>query len=278
MIALRHKASRDAAGVIGLAIVGLLVTFAMLGPLAASHAPDAIDLARRLQPPSALHWMGTDELGRDLFSRLAYGAWPSLMAALLVVGATVTLGTLVGTLSALAGSWIDAALMRLVDVLLAVPALVLAMALAAALGPSLVNALIALVIVRLPVFVRLARAQALLLRDRSFTEAARLAGAGRWHIMRHHLLPNLAGIMVVQGLMDVAAVILGAAALGFIGLGAQPPSPEWGGLVASGRHFMADAWWLGLFPGLALVLAAAGFNLLGDAVRDILDPRQERTP
>jgi peptide/nickel transport system permease protein len=276
MTELRDKMPRDAAGRGGIAIVALLVGFAMLGPLVASHEPDTIELARRLQPPSAIHWMGTDELGRDLFARLAYGAWPSLMAALLVVGTTVVLGTVLGTLSALAGRWVDAIMMRVVDVLLAVPALVLAMALAAALGPSLTNALIALVIVRLPVFVRLARAQALLLRDRGYTEAARLGGAGRWHIMRHHLIPNLAGIMVVQGLMDVAAVILGAAALGFIGLGAQPPSPEWGGLVASGRHFMADAWWLGVFPGLALVLAAAGFNLLGDAVRDILDPRQER--
>jgi peptide/nickel transport system permease protein len=276
MTRLRDKMPRDAAGRGGIAIVALLVGFAVLGPLVAAHAPDTIELARRLQPPSAMHWMGTDELGRDLFARLAYGAWPSLMAALLVVGTTVVLGTVLGTLSALAGRWVDAIMMRVVDVLLAVPALVLAMALAAALGPSLTNALIALVIVRLPVFVRLARAQALLLRDRGYTEAARLGGAGRWHIMRHHLIPNLAGIMVVQGLMDVAAVILGAAALGFIGLGAQPPSPEWGGLVASGRHFMADAWWLGVFPGLALVLAAAGFNLLGDAVRDILDPRQER--
>jgi peptide/nickel transport system permease protein len=276
MTGLRDKMPRDAAGRGGIAIVALLIGFAVLGPLVAAHAPDTIELARRLQPPSAMHWMGTDELGRDLFARLAYGAWPSLMAALLVVGTTVVLGTVLGTLSALAGRWVDAIMMRVVDVLLAVPALVLAMALAAALGPSLINALIALVIVRLPVFVRLARAQALLLRNRGYTEAARLGGAGRWHIMRHHLIPNLAGIMVVQGLMDVAAVILGAAALGFIGLGAQPPSPEWGGLVASGRHFMADAWWLGLFPGLALVLAAAGFNLLGDAVRDILDPRQER--
>jgi len=276
MRGLRDKMPRDTAGRGGIAIVALLIGFAVLGPLVAAHAPDTIELARRLQPPSAMHWMGTDELGRDLFARLAYGAWPSLMAALLVVGTTVVLGTVLGTLSALAGRWVDAIMMRVVDVLLAVPALVLAMALAAALGPSLTNALIALVIVRLPVFVRLARAQALLLRDRGYTEAARLGGAGRWHIMRHHLIPNLAGIMVVQGLMDVAAVILGAAALGFIGLGAQPPSPEWGGLVASGRHFMADAWWLGVFPGLALVLAAAGFNLLGDAVRDILDPRQER--
>ena len=276
MRGLRDKMPRDTAGRGGIAIVALLIGFAVLGPLVAAHAPDTIELARRLQPPSAMHWMGTDELGRDLFARLAYGAWPSLMAALLVVGTTVVLGTVLGTLSALAGRWVDAIMMRVVDVLLAVPALVLAMALAAALGPSLTNALIALVIVRLPVFVRLARAQALLLRDRGYTEAARLGGAGRWHIMRHHLIPNLAGIMVVQGLMDVAAVILGAAALGFIGLGAQPPSPEWGGLVASGRHFMADDWWLGVFPGLALVLAAAGFNLLGDAVRDILDPRQER--
>ncbi|MBU6166073.1 MAG: ABC transporter permease subunit [Alphaproteobacteria bacterium] len=269
---------RDPAGSLGALLVLLLLGFAMLGPLVAQHPPDAIALARRLQPPSALNWLGTDELGRDVFARLAHGAWPSLMAALLVVGTTVTLGTLLGAFSALLGGLADAVAMRIIDVLLAVPALVLAMALAAALGPSLVNALIALVVVRLPVFVRLARAQALVLRSRPFAEFARLAGAGRWHVLRHHLLPNLAGIMVVQGLMDVAAVILGAAALGFIGLGAQPPSPEWGGLVASGRHFMADAWWLSLFPGLALMLAALGFNLLGDLVRDVLDPRQEPAP
>jgi peptide/nickel transport system permease protein len=274
MTVLLAQARRDPAGGLGALLVLLLVAFAVVGPMLSLHAPDAIELARRLRPPSAEHWMGTDELGRDLFARVAFGAWPSLMAALAVVGTTVVLGTLAGTLSALVGGWPDALLMRVVDVLLAVPALVLAMALAAALGPSLVNALIALVIVRLPVFVRLARAQALLLKDRAFAEAARLAGAGRWHMIRHHLVPNLAGIMLVQGLMDVAAVILAAAALGFIGLGAQPPSPEWGGLVASGRHFMADAWWLGLFPGLALMLAALGFNLLGDMVRDLLDPRQ----
>lgn len=263
----------DRAALAGAAIVALLLLFALLGPWLARYAPDAIALPNRMQPPSARHWMGTDELGRDLFARLAYGARPSLLAALGIVAATTALGTLIGGLAAILGGWADWAVIRLVDVMLAVPALVLAMALAAALGPGLLNALIALLIVRLPYFVRLARGQALALMQRGFVEAARLAGAGPLYLLRHHVVPNLAGIMVVQGLGDVAGMILAAAALGFIGLGAQPPAPEWGALVATSRSFVFDAWWYTAFPGAALLLAAIGFNLLGDWARDLFDPR-----
>ena len=263
----------DRAGAAGVAIILALLLFALIGPLVARHAPDAIALAERLHAPDRQHWLGTDELGRDLFARISYGARPSLLSAIAIAAATVGLGTLVGGLAGIAGGWAEAVTMRVVDVMLAVPPLVLAMALAAALGPSLLNALLALLIVRLPFFVRLARGQTIALMTRGYVEAARLAGAGRLYQLRHHIAPNLAGVMLVQGLGDVAGVILAAAALGFIGLGAQPPSPEWGGLVATGRSFALDAWWYGVFPGAALLLAAIGFNLVGDWARDLLDPR-----
>lgn len=263
----------DRAAFAGAAIVAFLVLFALFGPAIAGWPPDAISLPDRMQPPSARHWMGTDELGRDLFARVAHGARPSLFAAFAIVAATTALGTLIGGLSALLGGWVDAIVVRLVDVLLAVPALVLAMALAAALGPGLFNALLALLVVRLPYFIRLARGQTLSLMQRGFVEAARLAGASPLYLLRHHITPNLAGIMVVQGLGDVAGMILAAAALGFIGLGAQPPTAEWGALVATSRTFVFDAWWYAAFPGAALLLAAIGFNLLGDWARDLFDPR-----
>lgn len=263
----------DRAGAVGFAIVALLLLFALIGPSLTIYAPDAIALRDRLQPPGWQHWMGTDELGRDLFSRIANGARPSLLAAIMIVTATILLGTLIGGLAGIVGGWAEAVVMRLVDVMLAVPPLVLAMALAAALGPSLTNALLALLVVRLPFFVRLARGQTIGLMTRGYVEAAVLAGAGKFYLLRHHIAPNLAGIMLIQGLSDIAGVILAAAALGFIGLGAQPPSPEWGALVATGRSFALDAWWYGVFPGAALLLAAIGFNLLGDWARDLLDPR-----
>lgn len=270
---LRKYRALDLAAQLGPAMVAGLLIFALLGPLAAVHQPDAIDLARRLQAPSAAHWFGTDELGRDLFSRIAYGARISLAVAIATVSTTMTIATFIGVMAALSGKWLHGLVMRLTDVALSIPALVLAIALSAALGPSLINALIALVIVRLPVFIRLARAQALALRERSFVEAAEMVGAGRFYIFRHHILPNISGVMLVQGLMDMAAVILATAALGFLGLGAQPPTPEWGALVASGRHYVLDAWWYAVFPGAALLLSAVAFNLSGDAVRDLLDPR-----
>jgi peptide/nickel transport system permease protein len=263
----------DRAGAVGVAIVLCLLIFALIGPWLTSYAPDAIALPDRLEAPSWSHWMGTDELGRDLFARIAYGARPSLLAAISVVAVTIAVGTVIGGLAGIVGGWAEAMVMRAVDVMLAVPPLVLAMALAAALGPSLINALIALLVVRLPFFVRLARGQTIGLMTRGYVEAALLAGAGKMYLLRHHVAPNLAGIMLIQGLSDVAGVILAAAALGFIGLGAQPPSPEWGALVAAGRSFALDAWWYGVFPGAAILIAAVGFNLLGDWARDLLDPR-----
>lgn len=257
------------------AIVLVFIVFGVgaLGPALAGYEPDAIDLAARLQPPSTAHWLGTDELGRDLFSRIAHGTVLSVGSAIVVALTTAALGMVIGGLAGLLGGWIDTSLMRAMDVLLSLPALLLAIALAAALGPGLVNALIALVVVRVPVYARLARNQALALRRRAFVEASIVLGAGKLHLLVSHLVPNMLPVIVVQAFADVAGLILATAALGFIGLGAQPPTPEWGALVASSRYFIADAWWYALFPGLAIFLTAMAFNLIGDALRDWLDPR-----
>lgn len=255
-------------------LVGMLA-LVVLGPLIAAHGPNDIDLARRLLPPSASHWFGTDELGRDLFARIAYGGRLTLLSALAVVASVVAIGLLIGGLSVLAPPWVDTAVMRGVDILLSTPGLVLAMALAAALGPGLINAMLALMIARAPAFVRLARNQALIIRRMGYVEIARLNGAGDAHVLLFHLAPNVAPALIVQGASDVSGVILAAAALGFIGLGAQPPTPEWGALVASGRLFFLDCWWYALFPGLAIGLSSIGFTLLGDAARDWIDPRSQ---
>lgn len=256
---------------ISLAVIVLGV--GALGPAITSYAPDSISLAERLQAPSAAHWLGTDELGRDLFSRIAHGTVLSVGSAVLVALTTAALGMVLGGLAGLLGGWIDTSLMRAMDILLSLPALLLAIALAAALGPGLVNALIALVVVRVPVYARLARNQALSLRRRAFVEASIVLGAGKLHLLVAHLVPNMLPVIVVQAFADIAGLILATAALGFIGLGAQPPTPEWGALVASSRYFISDAWWYALFPGLAIFLTAIAFNLIGDALRDWLDPR-----
>lgn len=269
-----RRALRSPATAIAFAVlVVMLVGVGVLGPWLGRHAPDAIALADRLQPPGMQHWLGTDELGRDLFSRIAHGTVLSVGSAVLVALATATLGMLIGGTAGLLGGWVDTIVMRMMDVLLSLPALLLAIALAAALGPGLGNALIALVVVRIPVYARLSRNQALALRRRAFVEAAVVLGAGRLHLLRAHLVPNMLPVVVVQAFADVAGLILATAALGFIGLGAQPPTPEWGALVASSRYFIAEAWWYALFPGLAIFVTAIAFNLVGDALRDWLDPR-----
>jgi peptide/nickel transport system permease protein len=244
-----------------------------LGPLLVSHAPTAMDLSNRLQAPSSRHWFGTDELGRDLWSRVVHGGGISLGMSLGVVALGLGLGTLVGLWGGLVGGRIEAVMMRIVDVMLALPPLVLAMALAAARGPGLGNAMLALVVVTVPTYVRLARAQALQLRSRGYLEAAQLAGASLGYRLRVHVLPNAMGPLIVQGTLDVSGVMLASAALGFIGLGAQPPTPEWGSLIASGQHFVKSAWWYPSLPGLAILLCALSCNVLGDALRDRLDPK-----
>jgi peptide/nickel transport system permease protein len=227
----------------------------------------------RLQPPSAAHWLGTDQLGRDLLSRLVYGARISLVIGLTVVLLAGTLGTLVGIVAGYAGGVTEEGLMRVTDVFLAFPPLILAMAIAGALGPSLTNAIIAIAVVTWAIYARLARGQILSLRKQEFVEAARSVGARPSRILLRHLLPNALAPLLVQASFDMGAAIVSAAGLSFIGFGAQPPTPEWGVMISEGRNFISTEPWLSLFPGIAILLAVGAFNVLGDGLRDALDPR-----
>lgn len=270
---LGYLSRRQPLTVIGLAIVLMVLVIIAAAPLLAPYNPDKVALSLRLKPPSAAHWFGTDEVGRDLFSRVIYGARASCGAAFLIVAISTIAGALIGCLSGILSGRLDTIIMRLMDVLLALPALVLAMALAAALGPSLVNAMLAVAIVRIPAYVRLARGQTLSLRERVYVRAARTYGASPFYILRWHVLPNALSPLIVQATLDLGNIILIAAALSFLGLGAQPPTSEWGALVSSGRRFILDQWWYSTFPGLAILVTAMGCNLLGDGIRDLLDPK-----
>ncbi|MBU6407226.1 MAG: ABC transporter permease subunit [Alphaproteobacteria bacterium] len=248
---------------------------AIVGPLLTSYSPNAIDLSQRLSPPSAVHWFGTDELGRDLFARVAHGGRYSILAALAVVALTLVVGSAVGALAALSPRPVEFAIMRVTDILLSIPALVLALALAAALGPGLLNAIIALSIARIPTYIRIARNQSIVLRGQAFMQAAWLYGAPPSYRFVKHLAPNIAPVLLTQALADMGGMMLAIAAVGFIGLGAQPPTPEWGALAASGRLFFLECWWYAAFPALAIIGSATGFNLVGDALRDLADPRTQ---
>lgn len=261
------------AGLVGIA---LLLVLALVPQVFASHDPNALNLAQRLAPPSAEHWAGTDEVGRDLLSRLIYGTRISLGAAVIVVSSAVACGLFIGAGSAILGGWVDLIVMRAMDVFLSVPPLVMAMALAAALGPNLVNAMLAIAIVRIPFYVRLVRGQALAVRERSFVAAARTFGASDFQLATRHIIPNVQSALIVQATLDIGMVILAASALSFIGLGAQPPTPEWGALVSKGRTYMLDEWWYAALPGVTIVFAALSFNLVGDGLRDILDPKTRK--
>ncbi len=254
----------------------LIVVFSLSALLASVLAPaNPLDqkLSQRLKPPSPAHWLGTDQLGRDVLSRLLFGARISLTVGLVVVGTAGTFGTLVGLVAGYTGGLVDEALMRVTDVFLAFPALILAMAIAGALGPSLNNAMIAIAVVTWPVYARLVRGQVLSLREREFVEAARSLGASTARILWRHILPNTLAPILVQASFDLGGAILSAAGLSFIGFGAQPPTPEWGVMISDGRKYVSTQSWLSLFPGLAILLTVAAFNLIGDGLRDSLDPR-----
>jgi peptide/nickel transport system permease protein len=262
---------------VALALIAILAACALLAPLLAPYDPLAQDLAVRLKPPSPEHWLGTDSLGRDIASRILYGARISLVIGVVVVGSAGVFGTFVGLVAGYAGGLVDEALMRLTEVFLAFPALILAMAIAGALGPSLTNAIIAIAAVTWAVYARLTRGQILSLRRREFVEAARAMGASRMRIILRHLLPNTLAPLMVQASFDMGSSIIAAAGLSFIGFGAQPPTPEWGVMISEGRNFINTQPWLSLFPGLAILLAVGSFNLLGDGLRDAFDPRLSRS-
>ncbi|MEK6573295.1 MAG: nickel transporter permease [Chloroflexota bacterium] len=259
--------------VAGLALILIFGLSALLASVLAPMDPLDQNLSQRLEPPSPAHWLGMDQLGRDMLSRLLFGARISLIVGVGVVGTAGTFGTLVGLIAGYLGGLVDEALMRVTDIFLAFPALILAMAIAGALGPSLNNAMIAIAVVTWPVYARLVRSQVLSLREREFVEAARSLGASTPRILWRHILPNTLAPILVQASFDMGGAILSAAGLSFIGFGAQPPIPEWGVMISEGRKYISTQLWLSLFPGLAILFTVAAFNLIGDGLRDALDPR-----
>jgi peptide/nickel transport system permease protein len=258
--------------VFGLALAAGLIAIAVVAPLVAPYDPIDLNPANRLLPPSATNWFGTDEGGRDVFSRVVFGTRYSLLAAAVVLSLAVTVGTTVGLIAGFAGGKIDEALMRLTDMFLAFPALVLAMGISAALGASLANSMIAIAVVWWPWYARLVRGQTLRLRHEQFVEAARASGASNARMIVRHILPNCSTPIIVQVSLDVGYAILTTASLSFIGLGAQPPTPEWGAMVSTGKDYILDQWWMATIPGLAIFLAVMAFNLLGDGLQEALSP------
>ena len=260
--------------VAGLAVIIALVLVAIFADLIAPYSPVIGDLkGARLLPPSATHWFGTDDLGRDIFSRVVHGSRLTLFVVVLVAVIAAPIGLLVGTVAGYAGGWIDAVLMRITDIFLAFPKLILALAFVAALGPGIENAVIAIAITSWPPYARIARAETLTVRNSDYIAAVQLMGASPFRIVLRHIMPLCLSSLIVRVTLDMAGIILTAAGLGFLGLGAQPPLPEWGAMIASGRRFILDQWWVAGMPGLAILVVSLGFNLLGDGLRDALDPR-----
>lgn len=268
-----RRLTRKPLGVVGLGIVALLLLVILTAPWLTRRAPDMIDVAARLSPPSAGHPMGTDDLGRDVLSRVIYGTRTSAAVAALAVAMALPMGTSLGLVSGYFGGRLDHVIMRGMDLLFAFPPLLLALFVTAMLGPNLQNAMIAIGIVFTPSFARLARGTTLSLKAMPFVEAARAAGARDAYLIRRHLLPNVAPSLIVQTTLSLAWVILTEASLSFVGLGVQPPAPSWGGMLNEARRFLQTAPWMAVFSGIPIVLAILGFSLLGDALRDILDPK-----
>ena len=259
--------------VLGLALIGALVLAAVFAPWLATHDPLAQSLAERLRPASSAHWLGTDSLGRDIFSRIIFGARITLSVVLLVVLTVGPLGLFVGCAAGYLGGWADRVLMRITDVFLAFPRLVLALAFAAALGPGIENAVIAISLTAWPPYARVARAETVTVARSDFIAAVVLQGASTARILLRHVVPLCLSSVIVRLTLDMAGIILTAAGLGFLGLGAQPPTAEWGAMVSSGRDVILDQWWVATIPGFAIFIVSLGFNLLGDGLRDFFDPK-----
>ncbi|MBX9613852.1 MAG: ABC transporter permease subunit [Burkholderiales bacterium] len=274
--------SANRGAVAGLLVVGLLLLTALFAPWLAPHPPNATNSQVFLQPPmwqaggSATYWLGTDAIGRDILSRLIHGARLSLSIGLAVVLISIAVGIALGLIAGFARGVVEIAIMRLMDIILTLPSLLLAIVIVAILGPGLMNAMLAVAIVVLPHYVRITRAAVITEVSRDYVTAARVSGAGTLRLMFSEVLPNCAAPLIVQASLGVSTAILDAAALGFLGLGAQPPSPEWGTMLADAREFVMRAWWVVTFPGLMILMAVLAFNLLGDGLRDALDPKLKR--
>lgn len=268
-----RKLSQDKRAVVCLLFLFIVALIGAFAPVLAPHDPNELFYESILEAPSKEHLLGTDAIGRDLLSRLIYGVRVTISVSMLAVAITFFLGTFIGLLCAYVGGWVDNVLMRIMDILLALPSIILALAIVAILGPSLTNAMIAVGVASIPGFSRLIRGAALTIKSSGFVEASRSIGSShRWIILRQ-FLPNVTGVLLVFTTLFIGVAILDTAALSFIGLGAQPPTPEWGTMLSEGKNYMSDAWWLATFPGLAITMVVFAVNLLGDALRDIFDPK-----
>lgn len=269
---LRRLLRQSPATILGELLVILVIVLGIAGPWIAPFNPVKVEMSQRLEAPSPEHIMGTDELGRDVFSRVLHGTRLTLVVIVFVLTIVLLIGIPIGAVAGYAGGWFDEVMMRIGDLVLAFPPLVLAMALVVAMGPSLLTAMIAVALVRWPRYARLVRAQVFVAKNHPYVEAARASGATPFRIVVRHILPNSLDPLFVRATVDAGFVILTTASLSFIGLGAQQPEPEWGSMIATGRTYMIDNWWVGIYPGLAIILAVTGFVLVGDEIRDLMDP------
>ncbi len=264
---------RNKLTVVGVVVIAMFVLATLLAPVIAPHDPLSQDIRNRLAPLSRVHLLGADELGRDTLSRLIYGARISLLTSIFVVGITMIVGVILGSISGYYGGMLDSIIMRITDVVLAFPGIILALAIAGMLGPGLFNVMVALAITGWPGYCRVMRGQVLSIKEKDFVEAERAVGVSNLAIMFRHILPNAVAPIVVMATLGMGGIILAAAGLSFLGLGAQPPVPEWGSMLNAGRGFILVNPWLSIFPGIAIMLVVLGFNFLGDGLRDVLDPR-----
>ncbi len=272
------RLARDRSALIGLVLIALLVACAVLAPVLSTHPDDVFELhpSERLRAPSGAHWLGTDRMGSDMYSRLLFGARITIVIGLIAVGASLAIGVPIGLVAGYYHGWLSDTLMRVSDIFLAVPQVVLAIAIAQTLGPSLPNVILALSVTYWPWFARVVYAETRALQKEIFVESTAALGASPWRVTVLHVLPNIASPIIVRASIGMGFTILTAAALGFLGLGPPPPTPEWGRTIAESREFLPDAWWYAMVPGLAIFLTVMGFNLLGDGLRDVLDPRLRR--
>jgi peptide/nickel transport system permease protein len=270
-----RRLMRGRAALAGLAIVLLFVVLALLAPLVSPYDPLATDWLQVRKAPSASHWFGTDEIGRDVLARIVWGSRASLFAGIVSVSLALAVGVPLGLVSGYLGGFIDGTLMRLIDAMLAIPFLILAIALAAFLGPSLINAMIAIGVSQTPVFARLARGLVLGVKLEDYVEAARAVGNPHWRIVLRHIFPNIVPPLLVQATLAAAAAIIAEASLSFLGLGQQPPNPSWGSMLNTAKNFISQAPWMAVWPGLAIFSLVLSLNLLGDGLRDALDPRRD---
>ena len=268
--------SKSPLSVTGMVLVGAFFFIALIGPLIVPYPEDAtgaVHMSQKLTPPGSQFWFGTDEMGRDVFTRVILGTRVSLRIGLIIVIVAMGIGVPLGITAGFMGGWINEVIMRITDIFLAIPGLILALAIIGALGPGITNSMIALSLVWWPGYVRLVQGKTLSLREESFIEAAESVGASKARIIFLHILPNCTSPIIIKASMDMGMAILAAAGLGFIGVGAQPPAPEWGAMISIARNYLPTWWWYALFPGLAIFITVLGFNLLGDGFRDILDPQ-----